>query len=112
VSYTVQVTDTASCDLKKIAVDIATSACDISVGLDFVERIRDRLGTLSDYPYAGSLPQDDELRTHGYRFLIYDDYLVFYTVNESDRTVYIVAAFNAKADYTRVMRNFMRKKPI
>ena len=44
--------------------------------------------------------------------MIYDDYLVFYTVNESDRTVYIVAAFNAKADYTRVMRNFMRKSPI
>lgn len=108
-SYTIQVTDTARCDLKNIAVRIAEAACDLSIGLNFVDRIEKHFQTLEAYPYTGSFPQDDEIRAHGYRFLIYEDYLVFYTVNEQAKTVYIVAAFNAKEDYTRVMRNFMRR---
>ena len=103
--YSINVTETAKCDLREIAVGIAKAACDIAVGLNFVNRIERHFMTLKDFPYAGSFPQDDIIRARGYRFLVYDDYLVFYTVNEQLQTVYIDAVFNAKADYTRVMRN-------
>lgn len=111
-SYTVNITETAKCDLRDIAVNIAQAACDINTGIEFADRIERHFETLKDFPYSGSFPQDDEIRARGYRFLIYEDYLVFYTVNEQSKSVYIVAAFNAKKDYIRVMRNFMKSNPI
>lgn len=105
-NYTIAVTDTAKCDLKNIAINIAKAACDINTGINFVDKIERHLQALTNFPYSGSLPQDDELRTRGYRFLIYEDYLTFYTVNDRTKTIHIVAVFNAKEDYTRVMRNF------
>lgn len=110
--YSINVTETAKCDLREIAVNIAKVACDVNIGLDFVNRIERHFMTLKDFPYAGSFPQDDVIRARGYRFLIYEDYLVFYTVNEQSKIVYIDAVFNAKADYTRVMRNFIECKPL
>ena len=50
-------------------------------------RIEQSLALLRKSPYLGKLPDDKRLIELGYRCLIVDDYLVFYTVD--DRTVLV-----------------------
>ena len=45
--------------------------------------------------------------SNGYRFLIHDNYLMFYYYVKEENTVYVNAVFNAKRDYTRVMKKFI-----
>ena len=43
----------------------------------------------------------------GYRFLVHKDYLIFYNYEKAENTAYILAVFNAKRDYMRVMKKFL-----
>jgi plasmid stabilization system protein ParE len=45
-------------------------------------KIEKTLGFLRKNPYLGKLPNDEHLIELGYRCLIIDDYLAFYTVEE------------------------------
>lgn len=58
-------------------------------------------------PESGSLPKERVLVSNGYRFLIHDNYLMFYYYVKEENTVYVNAVFNAKQDYTRVMKKFI-----
>lgn len=44
---------------------------------------------------------------HGYRFLVYKDYLTFYTVDKEKASVHILTVFNGKKDYMRVMGRYL-----
>jgi toxin ParE1/3/4 len=46
----------------------------------FIEKIDKRIGKLESHPFIGGIPRNERLRTLGYRVLIIDNYLVFYTV--------------------------------
>ena len=45
------------------------------------------------------------LVSNGYRFLVHDNYLMFYYYVKEENTVYVNAVFNAKRDYNRVMKS-------
>lgn len=106
-SYQVVLTDTAVQDLRDIAFWIADRSKDRELAKRFVLALRKECGRLEDFPNAGAIPRDRVLKSAGYRFLVYKDYLIFYTVDEEKRCVYVMAVFNAKKDYMRVMRNFI-----
>ncbi len=100
----IQMTETAIADFKKIALDILDVSKDAETALNFVTALRAEVERLADFPQAGAIPDDRNLVCRGYRFLIYKEYLIFYTFEEGSDTVYIKAAFNAKRDYKRVLR--------
>ena len=102
--YAILMTETAIADFKKIALDIFDVSKDVDTAVRFVTEMRAECNRLADFPQSGALPNDRNLVCQGYRFLVYKDYLIFYTYEEGDHTVYIKAAFNAKRDYTHVMR--------
>ena len=56
---------------------------------------------------AGKRLATQVLVSNGYRFLIHDNYLMFYYYVKEENTVYVNAVFNAKQDYTRVMKKFI-----
>lgn len=37
---------------------------------------------LSDNPYLGRIPRDEDIKNMGYRYLIIQNYLVFYSIEE------------------------------
>jgi toxin ParE1/3/4 len=45
-------------------------------------KIEKNLIRLSFYPYLGKIPKDEELSRLGYRFLVVENYLIFYTIEE------------------------------
>lgn len=103
----IKFTDTAKSDLREIAFYIAEQSKDKEIAKRFALELRERRKILEEFPESGSIPRDRVLKSNGYRFLVHKDYLIFYSYNKSENTAYILAVFNSKRDYFRVMKKFV-----
>ena len=106
-SYRVRLTETAKQDLREIAFYIADQAKDKGIARSFVNELRVSCNRLTDYPQAGALPKDHVLRSMDYRYITHKGYLIFYTVDAPEKAVNVLAIFNARKDYLRVMSRFI-----
>lgn len=100
-------TDTARSDLRDIAVYLADISKDKNLAIRFVKELQERTKILEQFPESGSIPRDRVLKSNGYRFLVHKDYLLFYLYEKAENTVYVMAVFNGKRDYMRVMKKFL-----
>lgn len=106
-NYQVEFTDTAKEDLRSLAYRLAELSKDKELAKRFVRELQQSCKMLETFPESGALPRDRILRSSGYRFLVFKDYLTFYTIDKEKRFVYIAAVFNGKKDYMRVMRKYI-----
>ena len=97
-------TDTAKSDLRDIAVYLAELSKDRNLAAAFVRELQEKTMILEQFPECGAIPKDRVLKSSGYRFLVHKDYLLFYLYEKEAHTVYIMAIFNGKRDYMRVMK--------
>lgn len=100
-------TDTAKSDLREIAFNLAELTKDKKLAIRFVNEIQKQASVLEQFPESGAIPRDRILKSNGYRFLTHKDYLLFYFYAKEENTAYIVAIFNGKRDYMRVMKKFL-----
>lgn len=105
--YSIEFTETAKTDLKDIALYIAEVSKNKESAKSFVKELADQCIRLEDFPFSGAIPKDRLIRSAGYRFLVHKEYLIFYTIEESGANVYVEAIFNAKKDYTRVIKKLI-----
>ena len=108
-SFKVKFTDTAKEDLRSIATYIAEQAKDKNIAISFVNELRERTKILEEFPESGAIPDDRIMKNSDYRFLVHKEYLIFYHYISKNNTSYILSIFNAKRDYSRVMRKFIKK---
>ena len=108
-SFQVQFTDTAKEDLRSIATYIAEQAKDKTIAIKFIKELKEKTAILESFPESGAIPDDRIMKNFGYRFLVHKDYLIFYCYMPQESTSYILAIFNAKRDYSRIMRRFIKK---
>lgn len=106
-NYSVKLTATAIQDLREIALWIAQQAKDINIAKRFVNELREECNKLNSFPDRGVLPKDRILLSMGYRYIVFKDYLIFYLTDDEKMVVNVMAIFNAKRDYMRVMRKFI-----
>ena len=106
-SYTVRLTDTAKQDLREIAFWIAEQSKDKEIAKRVVGELRETCKKLDTFPNAGAIPKDRVIRSEGYRFTVHKEYLIFYLVDEEKKQVNVMAIFNAKKDYMRVMKKYI-----
>ena len=106
-SYTVRLTDTAKQDLREIAFWIAEKSKDREIAKRFVGELRETCRKLDTFPNAGGIPKDRIIRSAGYQFTVHKEYLIFYLVDEEEKQVNVMAIFNAKKDYMRVMKKYI-----
>ena len=100
-------TDTAKSDLRDIAVYLADISKDKNLAIRFVKELQERTKILEQFPESGAIPRDRVLKSTGYRFLVHKDYLLFYLYEREENNVYVMAIFNGKRDYMRVMKKFL-----
>lgn len=106
-SYALKFTDTATNDLREIALYIAESSKNVDIALKFIAELQERCNQLVEFPNSGAFPKDRILKSSGYRFLAHKEYLICYTLEEETENVYINAFFNAKKDYFRVLNRLV-----
>ena len=107
-NFKIKFTDTAKEDLRNIATYIADQAKDKNIAINFVNELREKTKILETFPESGAIPDDRIMKNSDYRFLVHKEYLIFYNYIPKDNTSYILAVFNAKRDYSRVMRKFIK----
>lgn len=100
-------TDTAKADLREIAVYIAERAQDKQIAIRFVKELQASAKILETFPESGAIPRDRVLKCSGYRFLTHKDYLLFYLFEKAENRVYVMAVFNGKRDYMRILKKFL-----
>lgn len=64
-------------------------------------RIEKSLLHLAVHPHLGRIPNEEELANAGYRYLIVENYLVFYVVE--DREIVIHRIIHGARDYHRLL---------
>jgi len=106
-NYTVRLTDTAKQDLRDIAFRLAEYTKDISAAKGYVAELAAECKRLEQFPNSGAIPKDRILMSAGYRFTVHKNHLIFYLVDEAKLQVNIMAVFNAKQDYLRVMKKYL-----
>ena len=102
--WNVLMTDTAKSDLREIALYIYDRSGDAETAASFVIALQEQCLVLEFFPERGAIPKDYVLKALGYRYLVYQHYLIFYMIDANERSVSIHAFFNEKADYFRYMR--------
>jgi len=64
-------------------------------------KIEKNLELLSDNPKLGRIPRDEEIRNLGYRYLIIQNYIAFYTIDK--RTILIHRILHGARNYKSLL---------
>ena len=78
------------------------------IGLDnpkaanaIANKIEKNLELLSENPLLGRIPRDEEIRKLRYRYLIVQNYIIFYTIES--KTIYIHRILHSARDYKSIL---------
>lgn len=98
-NYSVHFTNVAMDDLDDMYRYISEELFAESAAIDLLDRIERSILNLAIFPYSGSLPNDEYLRTKGYRRIIVNSYIIFYLVNKQKKQVIIMRILYGKQKY-------------
>jgi toxin ParE1/3/4 len=87
-------------DLKGIMTYIALDNLSAAAAA-LADKIENRLSGLSSYPLLGKIPDEDELANMGYRFLVVQNYLIFYTIEE--RVIWVHRIIHGARNYMSLL---------
>ncbi|MBQ8136633.1 MAG: type II toxin-antitoxin system RelE/ParE family toxin [Clostridia bacterium] len=74
------------------------------VALEKLDELETAIRSLGENPYIGIIPRYTVLRRQGYLVLITKKDLVFYKVNEHEKTVTIYAVVDQRQEYLSIIR--------
>ncbi len=97
--YHVRLLRVAEDDLSEIVDYVSAERPSAATAL--VMKIEKDLKLLSKNPHLGRIPKEDELRAAGYRFLVVEEYLIFYTIE--GETIYVQRILHGARDYLNLL---------
>lgn len=97
--YHVRLLSIAEEDLTEI---ISFNAADNPTSADAIlNKIEKNLELLSENPNLGRIPREEEIRNLGYRYLIVQNYLIFYRIEE--KIIFIHRIFHGARNYRSLL---------
>lgn len=103
-SYQVHITFTAEHDIMCAADYIKFTLKNSDAAVNLLDAVTEQIGSLADLPQKFRLVDDPVLAGWGIRFVIINNYLAFYTINEEKQTVIIVRFLYQKSNWTSILR--------
>ncbi len=67
----------------------------------FANKIEKNLQLLAENPPLGRIPRDEEIRKLRYRYLVIQNYIIFYTVE--NKTIYLHRILHSARDYKSIL---------
>ena len=101
--YKVMRTDTADAGIRKIILYVAQNFGN-KVALEKLDEIEKRILELWEDQNIGTSPRYLVLKRQGYKVLILDKDLVFYKIDEENKTVIVYAVVDQRQDYLNIIR--------
>ena len=96
-------TDTADVLIRRIVMYVAENF-GAETALEKLDELERSILSLGDNPFIGEDPKYTVLRRQGYKVLILKKDMVFYKVNENEKTVTIYAVVDQRQDYLSIIR--------
>ena len=97
--YQIRLLRIAEEDLTEI---ISFIAADNPVAANTIaDKIEKDIELLSENPMIGRIPRDEDIKTLGYRYIIVQNYIVFYTIEE--KTIFIHRILHGTRDYKTLL---------
>ena len=98
-NYSVRLLSIAEDDFAEIISFIASDNTKAATNL--ADKIEKNLELLSDNPFLGKSPSDSDLKLFGYRYIIIENYLIFYTIER--RTILIHRILHGARNYKSLL---------
>ena len=67
------------------------------------EKIQSSILNLTNHPYMGTTPKIRSLKDDDLRMLILEKLIIFYTVVEETRTIYLISILDQRQDYVNIL---------
>ena len=103
-SYQVHITSTAEYDIMRAADYIEFALKNPTATDNLLNVVTEQIGSLAALPQKFRLVDDPVLASWGIRFVIVNNYLAFYTIDEEKQTVIIVRFLYQKSNWTSILR--------
>ena len=101
--YKVIITEPAVNDLDEIAEYIISQFSAPMTALNLIESIESAVMSLSHMPHRCPLVDDERLKAMSYRKLNVKNYIVFFTIDEDNKTVVIERILFARRDWLHIL---------
>ena len=98
-NFNVRLLSIAEEDFAEIISFIASD--NVKAAGNLANKIEKNLELLSDNPLLGKTPSDSDLKLLGYRYLIIENYLIFYTIEK--RTILIHRILHGARNYKTLL---------
>ena len=103
-SYQFYITSTAEHDIMRAADYIEFTLKNPDAVDNLLDAATEQIDSLADLPQKFRLVDDPVLASCGIRFVIVNNYLAFYTIDEKKQTVIIVRFLYQKSNWTSILR--------
>ncbi len=107
-SYDIHVTNTAQRDLLNAAEHIEFVLKNPKAADELLDEAEDRIGSLSDFPERFRLVDDPFLSSWGIRFVIVNNYLAFYIINDKKNMVIVFRFLYQKSNWNAILHREKR----
>lgn len=101
--YRIVRTDKAEEQLRDIIFYIAADSGSEELALNYLDKLESAIMNLSEFLAMGSQPGYTILKRQGYRVLLAGRHLVFYKIDEAEKTVVIYAIVDKKREYVNLI---------
>lgn len=103
-NYQVHITSTAEHDIIRAADYIEFTLKNPIASNELLDDVSKQVGSLTDFPQKFRLVDDPVLASWSIRFVIINNYLAFYTIDEEKKIVIIVRFLYKKSNWTSILR--------
>ncbi|MGI6781585.1 MAG: type II toxin-antitoxin system RelE/ParE family toxin [Acholeplasmataceae bacterium] len=79
---------------------------DNKLGKKFLDEFNNKCESLKQFPYMGTISNDNFLKSNTYRYLVFRKYLIYYFYKEEEKTIYIVSVFSARKDLEKQFKKY------
>lgn len=103
--YDLHITKSTEIDLIRAADYIEYNLFYPQAANDLLDKAEKAISKLSEMPQIHQLVEDPVLKSWGIRFVLVDDCMAFFKINEENKTVYFVRFLYGKRNWLEILKN-------
>ena len=102
-NYSAKISEEAKEDIAKALDYIAIELCAPMAALNLNAKITEEIKLLKAFPFSGTLVDNEEGTSVAVRWVRVENYMIFYTVNEAEESVYILRILYGSSNYQNML---------
>ena len=104
-NYSIHITDKAERDLNEAADYIEFTLLNPEAADHLLDKVEEEISNLAFMPEKYKTVDDPLLAAWGIRLIVINNYLAFYIVDESTKTIHIIRFLYGKRNWIAILRN-------